>query len=259
MTRAVRLVAHQFRYDQRVFWRDPNAVFFTAALPVAFLLIFGTIFGSQPMRIAGRAARTADYMVPGMVTFGVVSATFLNLAISVTISRERGLLKRLRTTPLPPSAFIAAQVLTAITTSLLLVVVLVAIGWVAFGVHVPGAALPAVIIALAIGAATFCTLGLALTALIPSEAAAAPLANAIILPLYFISGVFIPASQLPATMLHIADVLPVRPFFLALLTAFDPHGKAPAITAGKLAIVVGWGLAGLLIASRTFRWTPRRR
>jgi ABC-2 type transport system permease protein len=259
VTGAVPLVAHQFRYDQRVFWRDPNAVFFTVALPVAFLLVFGTIFGPQPIRINGRAARTADYMVPAMVTFGVVSATFLNLAISVTISRERGLLKRLRTTPLPLSAFIAARVLTAITTSLLLVVVLVATGRLAYGVPVPGSTLPAVLIALAVGAATFCTLGLALTALIPSEAAAAPMANAIILPLYFISGVFIPASQLPATMLDIASVLPVRPFFLALLTAFDPPDNGPAIAAGQIAILIGWGLAGLLIALRTFRWTPRRR
>ena len=259
MTGAVRLVAHQFRYDQRVFWRDPNAVFFTVALPVAFLVIFATIFGDEPTRINGRPATTAAYQVPGMVTFGVVSTTFLNLAISVTISRERGLLKRLRTTPLPPSVFIAARVLTAITMSLLLVVVLVAIGRLAYGVHVPSATLPGVVIALGIGAAAFCTLGLAATALIPSETAAAPLATAITLPLYFISGVFIPASQLPPVMLDIASVLPVRPFFLALLTAFDPHGKAPGIAADQLAVVIGWGLAGLLIALGTFRWTPRRR
>ena len=60
-------------------------------------------------------------------------------------------------------------------------------------------------------------------------------------------------------MLDIARVLPVRPFFLALLTAFDPHGKALGIAVGQLAVVAGWGLAGLLIGLRTFRWTPRRR
>ena len=94
------LAWHQFRYDQRVFWRDPAAVFFTVALPLIFLFIFVSIFGNQPTAVEGREISGATYYVPGIVTLAVESATFLGLAISLVAAREQGILKRVRGTPL---------------------------------------------------------------------------------------------------------------------------------------------------------------
>jgi ABC-2 type transport system permease protein len=117
--------------------------------------------------------------------------------------------------------------------------------------------LPGLLLALAVGSATFCALGFALAAFIPTESSAAPIANALILPLYFISGIFVPAEQIPAGMLRVADAFPVKPLFDALRTGFDPTASAPGIAAGDLAVVAAWGAAALAVAIRWFAWSPR--
>lgn len=253
----MRLVWHQYRYDRRVFWRDPAAVFFTVALPLILLFLFVSIFGNQTTTVQGRQLKVSTYYVPGIITLSLISATFFNLAISVTISREQGLLKRLRSTPLPPSAFFGGRILNSTVVALLMVVVVVGIGRGLYGVAVPTATLPGALLALVVGAGAFCVLGLALTAVIPSEAAAPAITNAIILPLYFISGVFLPDEVLPVPVRQVADIFPVKHLFQSLLTAFDPNVGGPGVAAGDIAVVAAWGIAGLLIAARTFRWTPR--
>jgi ABC-2 type transport system permease protein len=253
----MRLVWHQYRYDRRVFWRDPAAVFFTVALPLVFLFLFVSIFGNQTTTVQGRQLKVSTYYVPGIITLSVISATFFNLAISVTISREQGLLKRLRGTPLPASAFFGGRILNSTVVALLMVVVVVGIGRVLYGVAVPTATLPGALLALVVGAGAFCALGLALTVVIPSEGAAPAITNAIILPLYFISGVFLPDEALPVPVRQVADIFPVKHLFQSLLTAFDPNVGGPGVAAGDIAVVAAWGIAGLLVAARTFRWTPR--
>jgi ABC-2 type transport system permease protein len=252
-----RLAFHQFRYDQKSFWRNPAAVGFTVALPVLFLLIFATIFGNETTLVDGREVRVATYQVPGIITLALVSATYVNLTISITGLRERRILKRLRSTPLPAWAFFASRVGTAIVVTFLLAGLLLLIGRLLYGVTINVATLPGAVIALLLGAASMCTLGLATTAAIPSEEAAPPIANLIVLPLYFISGIFIPSESLPSWMVHVADVLPVKSLFDALLTAFDPTAGFPGIAWGHLAKVVAWGVGGLVVALLTFRWTPR--
>jgi len=255
---AARLVMHQFRFDLRIFWRVPSAVFFTVALPVIFLFLFVTIFGNETMPYEGRLVRNSVFQVPGLVTLGVVSATLVNLAISLTITRERGALKRVRATPLPTWAFIGARVLTALTVETLLVVVLVGIGALVYGVPVPGATLPGALLALLVGSFSFCALGFALAAIIPSEAAAAPIANAVVLPLYFISGVFIPSEILPEALQRVGNLFPISHLFEALVTSFVRQ-DGPGIEAGHLLVVLAWGIAGLIVALLTFRWSPRSR
>jgi ABC-2 type transport system permease protein len=249
------LVAHQFRFDQKTFWRNPASVFFTVLLPVMFLLIFATIFGNETIEELG--VKTTTYYVPAIVTLAVVSATTQSLAISLTVDRENGLLKRTRGTPLPAWVFIAGRVGNAGIVSLLSLIVVTAIGRVIYGVEVPWERLPAVLVTLLVGAASFCCLGFALSAAIPSEDAAAPISNFALLPLYFLSGVFIPESEIPEGVLHFADIFPIRHFFEAFFTAWNPLTTGPGFEWDQLAIVALWGLAGLAIAVRFFRWEPR--
>jgi ABC-2 type transport system permease protein len=254
----VRLVAHQFRYDQRTFWREPASVFFTVALPIIFLVLFAAIFGNDDIDIGGgTTVRAAVYYVPGIMTLALVSATTLNLAISMTSVREQGVLKRLRSTPLPPWVFFAGRVCTSSVISFLMVVLLLAIGRVAYDVDLPLETAPGVIITVIVGTAAGCFLGFAFTTIIPSEQAAPAVTNAIMLPLYFISGVFVPTDDLPDFMQRIADFFWVKHLFEALLTAFDPTTDAPGIAWGHIAVVAIWGVAALLVAMRRFRWTPR--
>jgi ABC-2 type transport system permease protein len=253
---AAALAIHQFRYDQKTFWRNPASVFFTVMLPVLFLVIFNLIFGSERIEELG-GIETSTYYVPAIITLAVVSATTQSLAISLTVDRESGLLKRTRGTPLPSSIFIAGRIGNAIVVSVLSLVALAALGRIAYGVAVPWDRLPAVLVTLAVGAAAFCCLGFALTAAIPSEDAAAPISNVSLLPLYFLSGVFIPESEIPSGVLHFADAFPIRHFFEAFFTAWNPLTTTAGFEWGHLAIVAAWGLAGLLVAVRTFRWSPR--
>jgi ABC-2 type transport system permease protein len=251
------LVWHQLRYDQKVFWRNPASVFFTVAFPVILLLIFATVFGEQTVDVAG-GVETTTYYVPAIITLSVISATMQSLAMSLVIAREDGRLKRGRGTPMPAWVFIAGRVGNSIVVAVLMLALIAAIGRLAYGVEIPWDRLPAILVTLVVGAAAFCCLGIALTAAIPSQDAAAPIVNALLLPLYFLSGVFIPDDQLPSGVIHFADAFPVRHFFEALFNAYVPAAAGGSgVEWGNLAAVAAWGAAGLLLAVRHFRWTPR--
>jgi ABC-2 type transport system permease protein len=252
----VSLLLHQFRYERKVFWRNPASVFFTVLLPLLFLFIFATIFGNDD--IEERGVKTTTYYVPAIVTLAIISAATQSLAINLVQDREAGQLKRARGTPLPTAFFVAGRVGNYLVIAVLMVALLAVVGRFVYDVSIPTETIPAVIVALVVGAFSFCCLGFALTAAIPSEDAAAPMALAILLPLYFISGVFIPDSEIPDGVLKVADIFPVRHFFEAFFTAWDPNTTGAGFEWGQLAIVAAWGTLGLLIAVRFFRWEPRR-
>ena len=250
------LVLHQFRFDQKVFWRNPASVFFTVMLPLVFLVIFNLLFGGDEVESLG--VETSTYYVPALITLAVISATTQSLAMNLTADREAGMLKRVRGTPLPASVFVAGRVGNSLVISVLMLLVVAMVGRIAYGVTLPSETIPAVVVTLAIGAAAFSCLGFALTAAIPSREAAPAVTNAFLLPLYFISGVFVPESEIPDGVLHFADVFPVRHFFEAFFTAWDPSTTGSGFELGDLAIVAAWGILGLLLALRFFRWEPRR-
>jgi len=250
------LALHQFRFDQKTFWRNPASVFFTVAFPVMFLVIFDLVFGGDD-HIQGLGVDVSTYYVPAILTLAVISATFQNLAMSVTVDREFGILKRGRGTPLPDWVFFAGRIGNSLVVSLVMLVLLAGIGRLAYGVGIPWDRAPAVLVTLAVGATAFCCLGLALTGFIPSQSAAAPITNIAIFPLYFLSGVFIPESEIPDGVLHVADIFPVRHLFEAFFTAWDPGTTGAGFEWLDLAIVAAWGIGGFGVALRAFRWTPQ--
>jgi ABC-2 type transport system permease protein len=252
------MALHQFRFDQRALLRNRQAQFFTLAMPVMFLVIFASIFGGHgdTVAVAGGRMDSSVAFVPGIMTLGVIAAAFINLVISVTAQRETGVLKRRRATPVPAAALITGRALTAVVTALANVVVLLAIGWAAFGAHVPARTAAALAVTVVVGAVSFCCLGYALASVIHDQDAAQPVTQGIMLPLYFISGVFIPASTLPTWLVDVADVFPVRHLAAAFLTAYNPHTHGAGFAPTDLAIVAAWGAAGLLIAVRRFSWLP---
>jgi ABC-2 type transport system permease protein len=250
------LVAHQFRYDQKAFWRNPASVFFTVAFPVIVLVILASIFSGKTVHVLGGIDATT-YYIPAIISLSVISATMQSLAMLLTIAREDGRLKRGRGTPMPPWVFIAGRIGNSIVVALLMLLLIAVLGWIAYGVSFPWDRLPAIVVTLGIGTAAFCCLGIALTAAIPSQDAAAPIVNALLLPLYFLSGIFIPDDQLPGGVIGFADAFPVRHFFEAFFGAYIPAAGGSGFEWGHLAAVAAWGLAGLVLAIRYFRWTPR--
>jgi ABC-2 type transport system permease protein len=249
------LLLHQLRYDQKAFWRNPPAVFFTVLFPVVLLLIFATVFSGKTIEVDGGIAITA-YYVPAIITLAVISATMQSLAMSLVIAREDGRLKRGRGTPMPAWVFIAGRVGNSIVVALMMLILIAVLGRVLYGVAIPWSEAPAILVTLIIGAASFSCLGIALTAIIPSQDAAAPIVNALLLPLYFLSGIFIPDDELPDGVINFANHFPIRDFFQAFFNAYLPGGGS-GLDWSNLAVVAIWGVAGLLLSIRFFRWTPR--
>jgi ABC-2 type transport system permease protein len=254
----IKMVLHLFSYDLRAFVRNRQWQFFTLALPVLFLVIFASVFGGNgnTTRVAGGQISTSVYYVPGIIALGVIAACFGNLVASVTAQRERGVLKRRRATPVPAAAVIAGRALTAVVTAVVMAAALLGIGWAAYGAHVPGRTVPALVVTVVTGAASFCCLGYALTSLIRNEDAALPATMALTLPLYFISGVFVAATALPHWLADVGEIFPVRHLANALLVAYNPHTTGMGFAGLDLLIVAAWGAAGLLVAVRKFRWLP---
>jgi ABC-2 type transport system permease protein len=254
----VGMAIHQFRYDLRAFFRNRQSQFFTLALPILFLVIFASVFGGsgRTVKVAGGRIDTSVSYVPGIIALGVIAAAFINLVISVTAQRESGVLKRRRATPVPAAAIIAGRALTAVVTALGIATALVGMGWAAYGAHIPARTAPALALTVIVGAVSFCCLGYALASVIRDQDAAQPVTQAVMLPLYFISGVFVAVSTLPAWLVNIASLFPVRHLAAALLVAYNPHTRGAGLAGTDLLIVAVWGAAGLLIALRRFSWLP---
>ena len=248
------LVLHQARYDLIGFLRNRQARFFTLILPLLFLIIFVSVFGNNT--VGPQHVKASTYYVPGLSALAVIAASFVNLVISITAQRERGILKRRRATPVPASVLIAGRTLTALAVSLAVMTVLVLVGRFAYGVHLPGSTIPAFVLTAIVGSITFCILAYALSAEIASEDAAQPMVQAIMLPLYFISGIFIPNVSLPAWLRHLAELFPVQHLADGLHHAFDPSVHGAGIVWGDLGVLALWAAAGLAIALWRFDWTP---
>lgn len=250
------LAVRQVGYENRAFWRNPAAAFFTFAFPLLFMVIFNVLFGGSSEAPPGQ--RAADFFTPGIIAFSVITATYTNIAMMVTIARDEGILKRVRGTPLPPWAYLAGRIGHSALLALLLTVIVAAFGALFYGVAVPWGQLPLLMLVLIVGAAAFCALGLALTGFIPNADASPAIVNASILPLLFVSNVFIQMENAPAWLDTLSKVFPVRHFADALMSIYSPGIAGGAFRWEDLGILAAWGVGGMLVALRTFSWEPRR-
>lgn len=252
----VALAIRQARYEQISFWRNPAAAFFTFAMPVLFLVVITALLGNDTATLPnGEETRASSYYIGSILSFSVITATFTNLAMGTTIARDLGVLKRIKATPMPAWAYLSGRVLSSLTVTLLLVALVLGFGVVAYDVALPSATLPAFIVTTVVGAAAFCALGLAVTTLVPNADAAPAVVNAIVMPLLFVSGVFIPIDDGPQWIQTLSEVFPVRHYLVASLDSF--LGASGGWNVAALAVVSLWGLGGLIVASRWFSWEPR--
>ena len=256
----LRLAVRQVGYENTAFWRNPASAFFTFAFPLLLMVIFTTILGSDTSTLpSGVEVDNSTYYTASILAFSVVTACYTNIAMTVTFARDEGVLKRVRGTPLPGWSYLLGKILHSVVVMALLVVIVSVFGRVVYGIGLPTRSMPAFIVTLAVGAASFCALGLAVTALIPNAEAAPAVVNATVLPLLFVSGVFIPIDVAPQWLQTLAGIFPIKHFLEATLESFLPSPANPSgWSLGDLAVVAAWGVAGLLIAIRTFSWEPRR-
>jgi ABC-2 type transport system permease protein len=252
------LLGVQVRATNKAFWRNPASAFFTFAFPLMFLVIFTTLLGGGRVEVSpGVLLDETDYYVAAMAAFSVITATFTNLAIAITFTRDAGILKRTRGTPLPAWIYLAGRVVHALLVSILLVIITTAFGVAFYGAEIPtGTLLLQHTTTVIVGAMAFAALGLATTSIVPNAEAAPAVVNAIILPLLFLSGIFFSLEGAPEWMITFADIFPVKHFAEAMLGSF--YGPPLPFEWIDVLVVAAWGIAGLLAAVRFFSWEPRR-
>ena len=247
----MRLFLHELRAQQLLFWRNREAAFFSFLFPIILLVLLGSVYGDDEIEgVSG-----ATYLLAGLIGYGVAATAFASLAITLVVRREAGLLKRVRGTPLSPTTYLAAVI-----SSMVIVIALQALAQVLIGRFLLDAAWPAspgsFVTVVAIGAAAFAALGLAVTTIVKTGEGSSAVVNAIYLPMAFISGAFFSPRDMPRFLEVISEVLPLT-YLLRLIRSTFIEGETLASSPGALAAVVAWGLFGLVVAARMFRWEPR--
>lgn len=246
----------QIRYQNRIFWRTPVAAFFTLVFPLMFLFLFTAIFGNEPQ--AG-GLTTAQWFAPNLAVFSAVSASYTNLAIGTAYARDGGILKRVRGTPLPPWIYIAGRIGSATYIAALAVTLMLGVGIAAYGVRIPASGAAPALLAFVVGVACFSALGLLVAALAPSGDSTPAITNATLLPLAFVSDIFIRMENPPVWMDVIGNFFPLKHFAIAFRDAVNPLLDQPTFHWDHLAVMAVWGMVAVPLSLRFFRWDPKEK
>ncbi len=244
------VLLHQLAFDQRTFWRSREAAVFIFIFPLLLYALLGSVYSGD---IEGEPA--VDVLLVGLFGYGAMNTAFGGLTIILVGRREAGVLKRVRSTPLPPTTYIAALLLSWLVVFALDAVGLVALGTLAFDASTPSNWL-GFAGAIVFGVACFAGMGLGAASLIRSAEGVSAVVNVIVLPMAFLSGSFGPTDEYPAFLQSIADVLPLT-YFIAIVYGVYIDGESLFADPGALGVVVAWGVAGLVLALRRFSWMPR--
>jgi ABC-2 type transport system permease protein len=250
----MRLLVHQLRAEQRLYWRSHELAFFTFLFPVLIFVLLGSVYGNDKIKSEG-GIKGSHYLLAGMLGYGVASTAFAGLAIILVIRRESAVMKRLRGTPLPAWAYVAAMLISAIFVFAIEVVVLLVLAKALFDVPFPSHVF-SLVLALLLGALAFAAMGIGLTTVIRSAEGSSAVVNAVYLPMAFIAGSFWSPHAYPRFLEVIADVLPLT-YFIRMTRDIVLHDSQIWNEGTAVAVIAAWGALGLLFALRRFRWEPR--
>jgi ABC-2 type transport system permease protein len=251
----VSLLLGQFRYANRELARDPASVFFAVVLPALLMALFPAIFGQSEL-VPGRGVPYPQFLAPVLAVYGITVAAYVNLPEGIARARDLGVLKRLRGTPLPGLAYLAGRVGSALWVGLLATAATVGVGVLLYDVQIVGRTLPAVLVTIILGTACMSALGLAVAALTPNVQTFAVVALATLIPLSFISDIFIVGGDLPHWVEVAGWLFPLKHLANAMADAFNPTIGGSGFAWGHLAVVAAWGIAGMLVAAARLRFDP---
>ncbi|MBV9424965.1 MAG: ABC transporter permease [Solirubrobacterales bacterium] len=246
------LVVSQIRYEQRAYWRNRSRGIFTFVFPLMFLVIFASLNNGHHLSSLGGIPYN-DFFVPGILAYGVIGTTFVNMAISTAILRDEGILKRMQGTPLPRWAYVAARIGSTVLIVLAITAVTLGLGVAAYGVHIRLSTQPGLIVTLVLGTAAFTTLGIGITRFIPNAEAAPVIVNLLVLPLTFISSVWFPPNGMPRALSSVAKFFPIRPLAEGLQTVFDPRTVGAGFNGQDLKTLLIWTGVGVILMLRFLR------
>jgi ABC-2 type transport system permease protein len=240
----VALLWRQYRFERRLFWRNPSAAFFNFGLPLMFLLLIATVFNTDKEEL--------NTLVPGIAGMAVMATTFSALAFNLTFYREQGILKRMLGTPLPRTTYFGGIIASAVTNAVVQVLLIVALGHVLYDVSWPKDWFALAVFTL-LGVIAHGSLGIAFSQAIPNFDSAPAYVNAVFLPAIFISGVFYDDRHLPSVLNGIAEALPLKHVIDGLQGAIvTGHGISD--NWGAVGAIALWGAFGVYASVRWFRW-----
>ena len=246
----MRVFLHQLRAEQLVFWRSKEAALFIFLFPLLLFVLLGSVYNGK---IYGVPAPQA--LLAGLIGYGCANTAFAGLAIQLVLRREKGILKRLRATPLPPSTYVAALLSSTLIVFALQTVALLVLGRVLYHTPFPHAA-GSLVLTIVLGAGVFAALGVATASLIRSGDGSSAVVNFILLPMAFLTGSFGPTRHYPHFLRAIGAVLPLK-YFVDLVNAVYLHRHALWTKPGAIGVLAAWGVAGLVVSVFRFRWEPR--
>jgi ABC-2 type transport system permease protein len=248
----VSVFVHELRNQQRLFWRNRESAVFVFIFPPMLYLLLGAVYDGK---IEG--FRAADVLLVGLIGYGCANTAFAGLAITLVIRREGGILKRLRATPLPMVTYLAAVLVSTLFVFVLQMLVTIALGLTLYGAKGSENWLGMIPVVL-VGVACFAGMGFGVTSLIRSSEGASAVVNLIVLPMAFLSGSFGPTRSYPEVLQWVADALPLT-YLIDLMKDVYLRGGSFFGHPKEIAIMVAWGIGGVLVAWRRFGWEPRER
>jgi len=252
----LRLLSDQTIYQNRIFFRSPVAAFFTLIFPLFIFVVFSLVFGNEYIPELG--VNLSQYFGPAMAVFAAVSATYTNIASVTAYQRDEGILKRIRGAPLPASLYHGGKIVSGTFVAVIAVVVMMAVGVLFYGINIYADTLAAAIATFFIGVACFASLGLLVAGLVNSGEAATAVTNATLLPLAFISGIFLaPSDQSPEWLDTIANIFPLKHFVVPFTDAFNPTFTGSPWQWDHLGYMILWGAVALVLGLRYFKWETK--
>jgi ABC-2 type transport system permease protein len=248
MADALTLGWRQYRLERRMFWRNPSAAFFNFLLPLLFLGGGGAILAGNQHEL--------NRLIPAIAAMSVMSTTFTALAYNIVFLRERGVLKRIRGTPLPTGSYFGGVAANAVTNTALQIAIVVLAGKLIFGIGWPRD-WPELIVFVLVGVVCLAALGVAFAHAIPNFESTAAYVNAVFLPVVFISFYVFDSKSAPGFLRQIAEALPLKPLIDGLYGAIVT-GSGLGSHLDALAVIALWGVFGLFFAVRGFSWEQSR-
>lgn len=235
----------------KLFLREPLTAVFALAFPMLILFVMAGVFGNTPDpkgKVWGGAG-PMDYLVPGILGLVMAAIGFISLPLHLAGYRERGVLRRFRSSSVPPLALLVSQVLVSAILAVLGAVGIVVIGVLVGGAHAPASPI-GVLVAFVLSLACFVALGVLLGAVVPNAQAA----QAIGLVLFFVSemtsGVGPPREVLPTGMQLFGEALPLTHVAVALQDPWIGRGA----NLGEMGVVAAIAVVAAVAAYRVFRW-----
>ena len=247
---AVALVSEQVAHTQSILWRDASAVFFAVAFPVLLVAIIPAVNGGGDVLMSD-GAPLGTFYAGTMAIYGAAVTAYVNMPQSLAEDRDRGVLKRTLGTPLPAPALLLGRVVGALVVALVTGLAIVVLAAVAYRPPLPRG-MPSAVVTLVVATVCFAVVGLAVMTFVRSAQAVVGVTLGTLLPLAFISDVFVVGASFPPVLEAISWFFPLRHAAAAMSQAVGPDVTGSGLALDHLAVLVAWTFAGAVVVALRF-------